>query len=464
MDKLYRELLELYSSYTKPTGFVYYRGDVDVYPIELTLTKHNAPYPIPSGSMVFVNVRRSDGVMDKYSAAILDADKGLILHTVSPGEISVIGELLFNVEIQTPDERLTWPSFRANVFESVDDSGPEPPEELQSWVEGVNSQLVSLREQIDQGGGGGGVTVHGLLTGRDVANQHPTSAITGLDAALNAIAEDIAEIGLTATSAEETATAAQQGLAQEILDRATAINAMTSALSQESQYRIDGDNALGLLVDQLGVRLDGMTLTHVFDTVADMETALADPEFVATLVVGANLLIRDPDAPDFWWDGTQALELETEKIDLSNFYTRAEIDTLLASKADKTYVDGKISETNTTLGGLITNVLNGLNAHTGNTANPHAVTKTQVGLGNVDNTSDANKPISTAQAAVNTGVQTQIGALEQGALPKIGGTMTGTLTAVSPTDGTGKVRNIFYGTTEPDNSLGADGDIYILLS
>jgi hypothetical protein len=38
-----------------------------------------------------------------------------------------------------------------------------------------------------------------------------------------------------------------------------------------------------------------------------------------------------------------------------------------------------------------------LNAHTGNTANPHAVTKAQVGLGNADNTSDANKPVSTAQ-------------------------------------------------------------------
>lgn len=43
-----------------------------------------------------------------------------------------------------------------------------------------------------------------------------------------------------------------------------------------------------------------------------------------------------------------------------------------------------------------------LTAHTGNTSNPHGVTKTQVGLGNVDNTSDANKPISTAtQSALN---------------------------------------------------------------
>ena len=37
-----------------------------------------------------------------------------------------------------------------------------------------------------------------------------------------------------------------------------------------------------------------------------------------------------------------------------------------------------------------------LNAHVANTSNPHSVTKSQVGLGNVDNTSDANKPISTA--------------------------------------------------------------------
>lgn len=38
----------------------------------------------------------------------------------------------------------------------------------------------------------------------------------------------------------------------------------------------------------------------------------------------------------------------------------------------------------------------GLSTHITDVANPHAVTKAQVGLPNVDNTSDANKPISTA--------------------------------------------------------------------
>lgn len=45
-----------------------------------------------------------------------------------------------------------------------------------------------------------------------------------------------------------------------------------------------------------------------------------------------------------------------------------------------------------------TNIIN----HTGNKSNPHGVTKSQIGLGNVDNTSDVNKPVSTAtQTALN---------------------------------------------------------------
>lgn len=38
-----------------------------------------------------------------------------------------------------------------------------------------------------------------------------------------------------------------------------------------------------------------------------------------------------------------------------------------------------------------------VNSHIANRNNPHSVTKSQIGLGNVDNTSDANKPVSTAQ-------------------------------------------------------------------
>lgn len=66
-----------------------------------------------------------------------------------------------------------------------------------------------------------------------------------------------------------------------------------------------------------------------------------------------------------------------------------------------------------------------LAAHTGATNNPHGVTKAQVGLGNADNTSDANKPVSSAQAT----------ALALKA-PLAGPVLTGVPRAPTPTAGT----------------------------
>lgn len=65
-----------------------------------------------------------------------------------------------------------------------------------------------------------------------------------------------------------------------------------------------------------------------------------------------------------------------------------------------------------------------LSKHTSDYENPHHVTKTQVGLDNVDNTSDINKPISTAtQNALN------LKADANKYLPLTGGTLTGDLTS-----------------------------------
>jgi len=55
-----------------------------------------------------------------------------------------------------------------------------------------------------------------------------------------------------------------------------------------------------------------------------------------------------------------------------------------------------------------------LSAHIGDNDNPHSVTKFQVGLGSAENTADLDKPISTAQAAVNTALDGRLDTLEQG--------------------------------------------------
>ncbi len=51
---------------------------------------------------------------------------------------------------------------------------------------------------------------------------------------------------------------------------------------------------------------------------------------------------------------------------------------------------------------------NKIDTHIADKSNPHEVTKTQVGLGNVDNTSDLNKPISTATQTALNGKQNTI--------------------------------------------------------
>ena len=55
-------------------------------------------------------------------------------------------------------------------------------------------------------------------------------------------------------------------------------------------------------------------------------------------------------------------------------------------------------------------------AHTNLTNNPHAVTKTQVGLSVVDNTADADKPISIAGLAANAAINANIDVIEQDVL------------------------------------------------
>lgn len=72
----------------------------------------------------------------------------------------------------------------------------------------------------------------------------------------------------------------------------------------------------------------------------------------------------------------------------------------LMSSSDKTKLDGLKDQAGITSD--IDAVQTNLETHINNKSNPHEVTKDQVGLGNVENTSDANKPISIAtQTALN---------------------------------------------------------------
>lgn len=81
---------------------------------------------------------------------------------------------------------------------------------------------------------------------------------------------------------------------------------------------------------------------------------------------------------------TKLSELTNDGDGASNYATLKDVEDALAAA---------------TGGESASDVLLALNNHKADKANPHEVTAAQVGLGNVDNTSDANKPVSTAQRA-----------------------------------------------------------------
>lgn len=122
------------------------------------------------------------------------------------------------------------------------------------------------------------------------------------------------------------------------------------------------------------------------------------------------------------------LDKPTEFPPSAHQHSEADIPTLattLATKASATHTHAQSDVTGLTTALAGKADQSSLTAHTGNTSNPHGVTKSQVGLGNVDNTSDLAKPVSTAvQNALNA--KTDVLVLATGAAVP-GGTRVGTV-------------------------------------
>jgi hypothetical protein len=105
----------------------------------------------------------------------------------------------------------------------------------------------------------------------------------------------------------------------------------------------------------------------------------------------------------YYWDGAAYQEISPSTGGVTsvfcrtgvvtaatNDYTWAQIDKTTSSLADIT------TRSHTALTDIGTNSHATIDSHIASTSNPHSVTASQVGLGNVDNTSDVNKPVSTA--------------------------------------------------------------------
>lgn len=82
-------------------------------------------------------------------------------------------------------------------------------------------------------------------------------------------------------------------------------------------------------VDEAKAIAEGKSRARVFATESALDTWLSNPENVALLQIGDNFYIEEIDKPDYWWNGTTIKELETQKVDLTDYYTKDDIDTMI---------------------------------------------------------------------------------------------------------------------------------------
>lgn len=176
-------------------------------------------------------------------------------------------------------------------------------------------------------------------------------------------------------------------------------------ISDETTARVAAINALqGELADDIA------------QEVVDRNTAIAAAKTELTTVINKEVSDRKAADTQVRTDLEAAVELVAEDLRGADTTLQSNITKEVNDrKGEITRVEKLISDEAATRAQADTNVNAKVDSHIGNKSNPHAVTKAQVGLGNVNNTSDADKPVSTAQAtaiadakAAGTNAQTNL--------------------------------------------------------
>ena len=145
--------------------------------------------------------------------------------------------------------------------------------------------------------------------------------------------------------------------------------------------------------------VQGELANDIAQEVVDRNEAIATAKVELTTAINKEISDRKAaDSANFkeLEDGmTAAVDNLEGRIQATDVKLYEEIDN---RKGEINRVEKLISDETATRAQADTNVNAKVDSHIANKSNPHGVTKAQVGLGNVNNTSDADKPVSTAQA------------------------------------------------------------------
>ena len=279
-----------------------------------------------------------------------------------------------------PVDNTAWGNIMGDIADQTDlknildsKAAAETVSELDNIVTTLNQQFTALKNSYDDTEVVVGINTNDIADLKDANN----TKVTSLDIKGIRVSNNKFQWTLDGISWDEMATTTSIGwgnLTGDInlqLDLMALFNAITGDVSDLS----DDVTALSNQVTSLDTDVDNLS-----DDVTALDTRLGTDETnytnnfnsIAGDITGIDTRIDGIDDRIDGVDGDIAA-LQSDVSDLGDEDTR---------------IEGKID------------------THIADTANPHGVTKAQVGLGNVDNTADMDKPLSTAQKTyVDTEIQ-----------------------------------------------------------
>ena len=221
-----------------------------------------------------------------------------------------------------------------------------------------------------------GTNYHDQLLNRDNPDQHPISAITNLQESLDALQNGIEAEETRAKSAEES-----------LSDDISAENTRAISAEETLQDNIDAEEERAIRAEQAEANTRSNAISRVEGYISAETIARENADSTLQANINTEALARQNA------DTTLQSNINAEVL------ARQNADSALQSNIDAEALARGNADT-----ALNTKIDN----HIADKANPHQVTKAQVGLGNVDNTADMDKPISTAVSSAFDAVEDEI--------------------------------------------------------
>ena len=349
--------------------------------------------------------------INQTSAHVHDVEQGLANYQK---QLSNGGEVTYGLDPNNPE---TFLKARIETDESIDhiirDDG-QPSISIQEFKDDTTTKLADrytksevddlVDEKLDKDfaepvnnqimtEAGVTITSDGQAMTLDKSYINPINSATSQDTTPLPIASS-SNVGLMPPSDVQAIQNHEGRL--DVLEAGVPLNFLTdfnNAVDPSNPTQVEAQEAYESVSGKTGVALDGTVLMHSSKVFYFKWFATSN---LWVMFSGGQGAVIAPPATNIS-TGTVTGSIKDGQIYVEND------NTLSVNGWDEVKADISTATNNLTI------VTGDLASHTSNTSNPHSVTKTQVGLSYVDNTSDADKPVSVAQsAAISTAQSTAI--------------------------------------------------------